>query len=365
MLYNSLQRCLKGEPEMNKRIKIVQCGLGHIGTQIARMILTEKKNFEIVGVIDTDKRMEGKDLSEIIRIEEKSGIEVSNDPKAIFSAVDADIAIYATVSSIEQLYRQVGEAMKAGTNIISTCPELIYPYYRHADVANRIDRDARKYGVTILGTGVNPGFVLDTLIIVLSAVCTSINRIKATRVVDYSDSGPTSMSKHGIGRKLTEQEYRSLVANGDIQVHEWLQDSMSMVAGALGWQLNDVQQTFSPIVSLKERRLPCGITIEPGTLSGYHQTVEGIYGNQPVMTFNYVCDVFPEMDGLKPHDVIVMTGIPSLSFVVEGGIPGAVATTAMTVNMIPQVMNATPGLKTMTDLPLPRALIGNMTGLEN
>lgn len=347
---------------MSEKIKIVQCGLGHIGTRIAKVIFTEKKNFEIVGVIDTDKRMVGKDLGEIIRIEERTGIKVSNDPKALFSTVDADVAIYATVSSIEQLHRQIGEAMKAGANIISTCPELIYPYYRHADVANRIDRDARKYGVTILGTGANPGFVLDALIIVLSAVCTNINRIKATRVVDYSDSGPASMSKHGIGRKLTEQQYRSLVANGDIQVHEWLQDSMRMVAGALGWQLNDVQQTFSPIISTKERRLPCGITIEPGTLSGYHQTVEGIYGNQPVIAFNYVCDVFPEMDGLKPHDVIMITGIPSLSFIVEGGIPGAVATTAMSVNMIPQVISAAPGLKTMTDLPLPHALLGDMTG---
>ena len=327
-------------------IRVIQYGVGEIGSRITKA-LTLKPWIEVVGAVDIDESKVGRDLGEVVGLGEKLGVRVCRSLSEALREVKADVVLHTTSSWLSVVEPQITEIVNSGLNVISTCEELAYPWRRNPEVAERIDRAARENGVTVLGTGVNPGFVLDSLILTLTSVCIRVDRIEGSRIVNASTRRYPLQRKIGSG--MTVEEFRSAVQGGRMG-HVGLRESFDMVADAFGWSFDRVEETIEPVVASKpvETRF---FKVPPGRVVGVSQSIWGISKGEEKLRLNLQM----YLDAENPGDSVEIDGVPSLKFRVEGGIPGDEATVAMVVNMIPKVLEAEPGLKTMKDLPIPYA----------
>ena len=334
-------------------LKVILYGVGAMGSRIASLIL-RKKGLKIVGAIDASPEKIGRDLGEVIGVEKRLDIPVSGDSERILSTTDADIAIHATSSFLKDVYPQLIHLIEHEINVVSTCEELSYPYVADASLASNIDRLARKYGVTVLGTGINPGFLMDTLPITLSGVCQEIKRIKVERVIDAAKRRLPFQKKIGAG--LTPEEFRSMIKKKRITGHVGLEQSIAMIADALGINLQKIEvEPVKPILAEKpvESR---EIKVDEGKVAGLTQSAYGLINGKAFITLIFKAYIGAE----EEHDSITIEGIPKVNQKIVPCIHGDLATAAMVVNSIPKVMNSSPGLKTMKDLPIPSAVIDDV-----
>ncbi|MCK4314004.1 hypothetical protein KAW04_04490, partial [Candidatus Bathyarchaeota archaeon] len=180
-----------------EEVRILLCGLGAVGTLIAKHLL-QKEGIKIVGAIDIAEDKIGKDLGDILN-SGKTGVKVSGDIDSVLSKAKADIAVHATSSFFRDTYSQIASIVKHDVNVVSTCEELSYPYLTEPKLSIELDLLAKKHNATVLGTGINPGFLMDTLVITLTAVCQEIEKIKATRVMNAATRRLPFQRKIGAG----------------------------------------------------------------------------------------------------------------------------------------------------------------------
>ncbi len=332
-------------------IKVSVLGLGAMGSGIAKMVL-RKKGLSLVGAYARREAKAGKDLAEVIGLDEKTGVTVTTSLDDLLAA-RADVVIHAVTSFLDEAYPDIVKILSAGQNIISIAEELAYPQVGSPDLTAKIDRLARAGGVSVLGTGINPGFVLDTLILTLTGACIEVKRIKASRVNDLSPFGSTVMRTQGVG--TTVEEFEMGLANGTIVGHIGFPESITMIADALGWKLDEIVQTREPIVSNTHRETPY-VKVEPGMVAGCRHIGIGMKDGEPLITLEHPQQIHPGEEGVKTGDYIRIEGTPEINMAIKPEIPGGIGTIALAVNMIPQLLNAEPGLMTMVDLPIPRAL---------
>ena len=197
-------------------VRVVVWGLGAMGRGMARMLL-DKGGVELVGAIERRPEFAGRDVSEVLGLDRATGIRISSDAESVLAQARADIVLQATGSFVQQVEPDILLAARQGCNLISTAEEMACPQATNPDAAERIDRAAREAGVSVFGTGINPGFVLDLLIIALTAVCRRVDSITARRVNDLSPFGPTVMHSQGVG--TTPEEFARGVAAGEIVGH--------------------------------------------------------------------------------------------------------------------------------------------------
>jgi hypothetical protein len=328
---------------VKKKIRAIQYGIGPIGASIARL-LREKASVEIVGAIDTDPAKVGRDLGEVVGASDAPwGVKVSDNAEEILSQA-ADIVMHTTSSSLEEVADQLIECLKAGSCVVSTCEELSYPYRTHPELAEKIDKEAKDWGVALVGTGVNPGFVMDKLVITLAAVSQKIAHAKALRVVDASKRRLPLQKKIGAG--LTVEEFRQKVAEGTIK-HVGLPESVAMVADALGLAVDEITETIEAKVAT-ERVETEYLTVEAGQAAGVHQIARGLSAGKEVIYMELQMYV-----GAKdPADTVTLTGHPNISLTIPGGSHGDIATASVAVNSIPVILDAPAGLRTAKDLPI-------------
>ena len=328
---------------MKKKIRAIQYGIGPIGASIARL-LREKASVEIVGAIDTDPAKVGRDLGEVVGASDAPwGVKVSDNAEEILSQA-ADIVMHTTSSSLEKVADQLIECLKAGSCVVSTCEELSYPYRTHPELAEKIDKEAKDWGVALVGTGVNPGFVMDKLVITLAAVSQTIVHAKALRVVDASKRRLPLQKKIGAG--LTVEEFRQKVAEGTIK-HVGLPESVAMVADALGFAVDEITETIEAKVAT-ERVETEYLTVEAGQAAGVHQIARGLSAGKELIYMELQMYV-----GAKdPADTVTLTGHPNISLTIPGGSHGDIATASVAVNSIPVILDAPAGLRTAKDLPI-------------
>ena len=211
-------------------------------------------------------------------------------------------------------------------------------------------------GVAVLGTGINPGFILDLLIVTLTGVCADVQSIKARRVNDLASYGPSVLAAQGVG--LSPDEFDRGVAEGRVAGHYGFAESIHLIGAAVGWQITRIEETREPIVASIRRETPA-VVVEPGEVAGCNHTAVAYREEQPVITLMHPQQVQPELEGVATEDVIEITGAPDIRLAGSPEIPGGQGTIALAVNMIPRVLNAPPGLHTMVDLPVPAALLGD------
>ncbi|KAF0196825.1 MAG: dihydrodipicolinate reductase [Bacillota bacterium] len=340
------------------KIRVILWGLGAMGGGMGRLLL-EKQGIEIVGAIDTHPAKIGKKLSEVLGVA-GSDIIVSGLPENVIVTGSADMVLVSTGSFTREVYPQLELVAKAKLNCITIAEEMAYPQVQEPAIAKELNSLYTAADVTLLGTGINPGFVLDSLIIALTGVCTDVQSIKAVRINDLSPFGPTVMRSQGVG--TAPEEFKAGTATGHIVGHVGFPESMSLIAEALGFKLDRIEQIKEPIISNTHRETP-HVKVAPGMVAGCKHVAYGYSGDKLLITLEHPQQVRPEAESIETGDYIYITGTPNINMAIKPEIPGGIGTIAMAVNMIPAVIAAAPGLKTMADLPVPRALMGDISRL--
>src|SRR5690242_19385590 len=173
--------------------------------------MREKQAIEVIGAIDTDPAKAGRDLGEVVgAADARWGVPVMADA-ATMLAKSADIVIHSTSSSLPAVMEQLLACLAAESCVVSTCEELSYPFRKYRELSAKLDEEAKTWGVALVGTGVNPGFVMDKLAITLSSVAQNITHAKSLRVVDASKRRLPLQKKIGAG--MTVEEFRAQVAS--------------------------------------------------------------------------------------------------------------------------------------------------------
>jgi len=336
-----------------QKIRIVCYGMGAVGNRIAKLLL-EKEGVEIVGVIDIAKDKIGKDLGEVLELDKRLGVVVTDDVNAVMSKACCDVVVHATGSYLKDVYEQIAPLAKYGVNVISTCEELSYPYLSEPELAKKLEALGVKYAVTFLGTGINPGFLMDTLVITLTGACQKITKIKAERKMNAANRRVPFQKKIGAGMSLSE--FKQKIATKKITGHVGLEQSIGMIASALRWELDEIQvDQVKPVVAEKPVESEA-IKVKKGQVAGLRQTARGILKRREAITLDFQAYIGAE----EEYDSITIDGVPPIRQRISPCVHGDFATVAIIVNSIPRIMNAPPGLVTMKDLPIPSAAVEDM-----
>jgi len=337
---------------MNK-VKVALYGIGEVGSRIARHLL-EKEGIEIVGAIDLAKDKIGKDLGEVLGLSKRLGVQVSDSPDMVFSKVKPDIAVHATGSFLKQVHSQIEACIKHGVNVVSTCEELSYPYVSDSQIAQKLNTLAKQHKVTVLGTGINPGFLMDTLVITLTGLCQKVEKIKATRLMNAATRRIPFQKKIGAG--LTMDEFKEKIEKGHITGHVGLAQSISMITAALAWKLDKIIiDEVQPVIATKPVSSEA-VKVEKGKVAGLKQIARGIRNGKELITLEFQAYIGAE----EEYDAIDIDGVPPIHEKISPCVHGDHGTVAIIVNSIPKVLNAPHGLVTMKDLPIPSATPDDM-----
>ncbi|NHI82831.1 MAG: hypothetical protein EAX81_00820 [Candidatus Thorarchaeota archaeon] len=331
---------------MSKPFRVVQVGLGSIGLPIAKAILN-RGNLSLVGTMDANPELIGKKLSQILREDSNTRLTISGVLEEVIGA-SADVAIIATSSSLKTVKQTIMKALDAGLHVVSICEELSYPYKRHARIAKEIDHAARDVGRSVLGTGINPGYLMDILPILLTAPCLTLEALYVTRCVNSSRRRMSFQKKIGTGMK--KKDFSNAISSGVITGHVGLEESICMIDDTLKLGLDNVEELPpKPVIADSEVVTPLA-TISPGDVLGLRSRAVGKREDTTVVTLDFIAyaDADPE------YDEVVVEGFPRIQQRIEGGVMGDHGTIAMAINAIPLVVHAHPGLLTMKDLPSPR-----------
>ena len=327
---------------MAEVLRAVQFGCGPIGCSVVS-VAAERNDIELVGAVDIDPEIFGRDLAELADIDRDQKIVVTADAATLFSDLKPDVVFHTTGSSFKGVFGQLEEIAGAGINIVSTCEELSFPYKREPDLAAQIDSIAKENGVTVLGTGINPGFLMDTWPLTMTALCREVKEVRAVRIQDASPRRLPFQKKIGAGR--TPEEFQNLIEEGTLR-HVGLPESTAMVAAGLGWDLDEITEEIGPVMAEKQVSSQY-LTVEPGQAAGVRQVSHGIRDGRELVTLEFQAFI----GAPDPYDAVYIKGTPDMEVVIKGGTHGDIGTAAIVVNCARRVVEAPAGLVTMKDLP--------------
>jgi 4-hydroxy-tetrahydrodipicolinate reductase len=226
---------------------------------------------------------------------------------------------------------------------VSTAEELSFPWLTHPEEAIEIDAVAKRVGKTVLATGVNPGFVMDSLPLNLTAICQRVERIEVTRVINATNRRGPFQAKIGSG--MTVESFRTKMGDGRIG-HVGMPESVGMVFDTLGKKLVRYESSIEPMVADRPIKTE-HLEVQPGEVRGLKQVARAYTDEGEFLTLTFIAALEEEEDG----DTIKITGKPDLEVKLKGA-NGDVATVAIAVNAIRRVREAAAGLVTMRDLPI-------------
>jgi len=317
-------------------ITVAQYGIGPIGAEIARLLLT-KPWIKVTGAVDIDPNKIGKDLGEVIGLGRPVGVLVTAELQG-----KPDVVCHSTGSRLREVSGQLEMLLERGCHVVSTCEELSFPLDR--EIREKLQQVARSRNVTLLGTGVNPGFVMDKLPLTITSVCQEVKSVEILRIQNASTRREPLQRKVGAG--MTVEEFRDAVSAGRIK-HMGLRESLMMVGNGLGVDFDSVSdEQIEPIVAETEV-VTQYLRVAPGQVAGVHQT---IYGKGRV-NVSLELRMYVGAEAVAADRVIVR-GVPDVEMTIKDGVHGDRATAAMVVNSIPRLTVARPGVLTMDDIPI-------------
>ena len=332
-------------------IRVMFMGLGPIGCAVVKQV-AGRKGFKIVGAIDVDPAKVGKDLGDVAGLGRKLRVKVSADAKAALRAAKPDVVAHCTVSSIKAAIPQLQTLLDARVPVVSSTEELSYPWRANRASARKIDDMAKKAKVAVLGTGVNPGFAMDALPIVLSGICQDVQKVSVDRVQDASIRRLPFQKK--IGATLSPKEFAALVKTKAVR-HVGLTESVSMLADALGFKVDRITDEIQPKIATQTVKSQF-LTVLAGQVCGIVQDGVGYRGAEPVISLHMEA----YLGAPETYDEVRIEGSPNLRVRAIGGYHGDIATASILVNSLPKVIGARPGLHTMRSLPIPSFFRGTV-----
>ncbi len=318
-------------------------------------MISRKNGIQICGAIDKQPEKAGKDLSAVAGVPGNEHIPVVKSLSEC-PLEDADIVLIATASHVGDVFPQVMEAFANGLDVITTAEEMAYPWPSEPELSKKMDEAACERGLRVLGTGINPGFVMDLLAVILTAPCTEVERVRVTRTNDLSPFGPTVLREQGIG--MTPEEFRRKAADGTLEGHVGFVQSIHMISDALGLNVDRIDQSREPIISSLYREEK-GVAVNPGMVAGCRQTGRGYRNDECVIELVHPQQIYPWMENIETGDFIEISGTPDITVEIKPEIPGGLGTVGLVLNSIPLLFKARPGLLTMLDLHVPTAFMGD------
>lgn len=332
-------------------IRVAQWGTGAMGQGLLNFVLDRPGDLELIGAIVTNPAKVGMTVGELL--ERDCPVVMTDDYEQVLAG-KPDVVIICTQSNLHEITDQVEPSLRAGCNVLCIAEKLAYPWASDPAWAERMDSLARERHVSLLGTGVNPGFVLDALVVMWTSACIRVDRIEATRINDLSPFGPTVMKSQGVG--TTPEEFARGLADGSIVGHIGFPESIHLIGRALGWDIERVEETREPIISKVERTTPY-VHVAPGNVAGCRHIGRGYVDGQVRIELVHPQQVHPHLEGQETGDYITIHGVPSVHMHNCPELPGGLGTIASTGNYIPLIIPAREGLLTVLDLPLPRAFL--------
>jgi hypothetical protein len=327
---------------MSDEIRVIQYGLGPIGSAVARHVV-ERKGLKLVGGVDIDPAKIGKDVGKVIGLDRALGFVVAENLAQVLAQAKADVVLHTTSSYFDLFKSQIIEILEAGLDIVSTAEELAFPWLDHAEDAAEIDAAAKRADKTVLGTGVNPGFLMDSLPLNLTAICQQVDRMDVTRVINASKRRGPFQAKIGSG--MTVEDFEAKMTAGRMG-HVGLPESVGMVLHTLGKELARYESDAEPVVADQPVKTDY-FDVQPGQVKGLKQVARAYTDEGEFMTLTFIAALEAENEA----DTIKITGRPNLEVTLKGT-NGDIATVAIAVNAIRRVKEAAPGLVTMRDLPI-------------
>ena len=328
--------------ETNKPIRVVHTGVGPVGCRVIALIL-ERPDLELVAVVDTDPEKVGRALEEFVPDAAGMGLKIAAETTATVKETNAAAITHTTVSYLPDCIDHLREIARAGVAMVSSTEELLYPWLRHPKWSAELDGLAKQHGSRLLGTGVNPGFLMDLLPVLASPPCERVRAVRAERVVNAATRRGPLQRKVGAG--ITTEEFAKRVAGGRFG-HVGYSESGALLASAMGWELDKLTETIEPVIA-KEPVKTEFVDVAPGMVAGIHQVVTGTKAGKEVIHL----DLKMYVGAPDPHDSFTLDSDPPIDWHCKRGVAGDPATAAILVNSLDRLLATPPGLRTVADLP--------------
>jgi len=338
-----------------ENVKVIIWGLGSMGSGMADMLL-KKKGVDIVGAVGRGEKI-GKSMYDYIKTPKGGRPDVLIMKPEDIKERSADVVLLCTDSFTKKAFDKMKLILEKKINVITCAEEMAYPKINAPEEAKKLDEIAKANGVSVVGTGINPGLLMDLLVIIMTGCCEEVDTIVSRRVNSLSPFGPAVMEEQGIG--ISKAEFINGVKTGKLSGHVGFPESIHMIADAIGWKIDKIEQTMEPIMTDVERKAPYK-TAKPGQTAGCDMKGFGYMNGELKIEMDHPQQIEPEQVGVKTGDYVIIKGTPDINIVNSPEVPGGIGTIAMCVNLIPHIINARPGLVTMIDLPVPRAMMGDM-----
>ncbi|WP_312652166.1 2,4-diaminopentanoate dehydrogenase [Aminipila sp.] len=342
-----------------ENVKVIIWGLGAMGGGMADMLL-KKKGVDIVGAVGRGSKI-GKSMYDFIETERGSRPDVIiGAPEDVIKEGAADVVLCCTDSFTKVAFDRLKFVLEQKINVVSSAEEMSYPMAQEPELAKQLDEIAKANGVSIIGTGINPGLIMDLLVVTMTGCCEEVEHIVSRRVNSLSPFGPVVMKEQGIG--ITKKEFEDGVKTGHLSGHVGFHESIRMIGDAIGWPVEKITTSMEPIMTDVDRKSPYGFAAA-GNVAGVAMKGAGYVDGELRIEMDHPQQIEPEQVGVNTGDYVIIKGTPNINMVNSPEVPGGIGTIAMCVNMIPHIINARPGLHTMIDLPVPRVIMGDMRDL--
>ena len=340
-----------------RNVRVALWGLGAMGSGIARVLLG-RKGVDIVGACDMDPGKVGRTVHEVVGVPQGNQpvARITKDIDALLQTPDLDICVVATNSFVKEVFPKVQQVVGQGVNVLTIAEEMAWPWAQERELAEQMDKLAREKGVSILGTGINPGMMMDLLAVLLSGVMTEVHHVRCERVNSLSPFGEAVMKEQGIG--ITKEVFDAGVADGSLAGHVGFHESAAMIAAGMGLAYNQFEQQMLPILTEVDRKSPYGFAAK-GHVAGVNMTAQAKQDGKEVISLLHPQQIEPQLAGVDTGDYVTLLGTPPVSMAIKPEVDGGLGTIAMACNMLPFVVAARPGLLTMLDLPVPRCVLGD------
>jgi 4-hydroxy-tetrahydrodipicolinate reductase len=302
----------------------------------------EDPRVRLVGVADSDPVKAGRDLGEILG-EGRLGLPIDAEVEAMLIRARPEVAVLCTTSDVALLKPTIALCLSQGACVVTTCENLAAPEAVEDGAPAELDELARKAGLVILATGVNPGFAMDRLPVMLSQATRNIRRVRVLRVLDAASRRAQLQAKVGVG--MTPKAFVAAMSSGKVG-HAGLSASLRLVAKGLGVALDRTTETLRPLIAETPTASSVLGPIDAGAVRGTYQVARGYRGDAELITLELIM----ALDEPNARDVVDIVGEPPLRF--QGELPGDTCTVATVLSAIPLVVTMTPGLRTVLDVPL-------------
>ncbi len=344
-----------------RNVRVVLWGLGAMGKGIAGLLM-KRRGVEIIGACDLNPAYRGKALTELLGLppDGRKQVRVTPDIAEAMTETPVDCCVIATDSFVKDVFPKIREVVTRGVNALTIAEEMSYPWAQEPELSEEMDRLAKENKVSILGTGINPGLMMDLLAVCLSGAMTQVSHVRCERVNSLSPFGETVMHEQGIG--MTKEAFDRGVAEGALAGHVGFSESAAMIGKALGIGYDRLEQKMQPILTEVDRRSPHGFAPR-GHVAGVDMSARAMQGDRERISLVHPQQIEPQLAGVDTGDYITLSGTPEISMTVKPEVNGGLGTIAMACNTLPFLIAARPGLLSMLDLPVPRCVMGDYRGI--